>query len=167
MSQLESKTKTIDGHTFEVSMLDPFDAQDILVDIGQAIAPALGGVAAGAAKLVSSKAGSLLDVDISDPEIASAITGLFKGIEKAKLRQLMLQLAEVTTYVGKQERVKLTQVYKVLFRGDLALMYRWFWFALTANFENFTGWAGDAISAVTGIVKAAQSQSTSKDTGQS
>lgn len=163
MSQLDSKTKQIGNHKFEVFKLDPLDAQDILIDLGQALAPALGKTVAGAAKVADgSDVESLLDVDIEDPKVSSAITAFFKGLDKAMLRDLILRLAKVTHCDG----AKLGDTYRVVFRGDLPLMYEWLWFALGANFGNFFGWAGGAISGVTGIVKAARSQSTSGDTGQ-
>jgi hypothetical protein len=166
MSQSESKTKTIDGHTFEVFKLDPFDAQDILVDIGQAIGPALGS-AVGAAEGIKAGGGeSLLDIDIDNPEIGKAISTLLGGLDKAKLRELMTKMAEVTVYIGKEGSGKLPTVFKPLFRGNLPLMYKWFWFALEANFENFTAWLRTAISGVAGIVRAGQSPNTSKGIGQ-
>lgn len=167
MSQTDSKTKTIDGHTFEVFKLDPFTAQDILIDLGQAIGPALGNVAGGIAKLTGNeKAESLLDIDTSDPEIGRAVGALFSSLDKAMLRELINKMAEVTVYVGSEKKGKLPGIMAVLFRGNLRLMYQWLWFALEVNFGDFFGWVGTAIGDVTGIVKADPSQSTLPGIGQ-
>ena len=159
MSQLESQTKKIGKHQFEVFKLDPLDAQDVLIDIGQVLAPALG-KAANAVEAIGGV--EMLDLDVDDPRISSGIAALAQGITKAKMRELIDTMASVTLCDGK----KLPSVMAAVFRGDLPLMYQWLWFALVVNFGNFTDWLGGAIKGGTGLVKAAQSRNTSGDTGQ-
>lgn len=161
MSQQDSQTKTIDGHTFTVHMLDPFDAQDMLVDISQALGPALGGLAGAASSVLGSKkVDSLLDIELGDPKLASSLGSLFAGLEKRKLRELMQTMAEVTIYEGKEKSGRLQDVAKVVFAGNLPLMYKWFWFALQVNFENFFDWGQNAIKGALAKGEASPSQST-------
>ena len=161
MSQLEAQEKAIGGHTFKVFKLPPLDAQDVLIDIGQALAPAFGKAANALGATGDSDAG-LLDLDVEDPRISSAVASLAQNISKAKMRELVNTMASVSWCDGK----KLPVVFEAVFRGDLPLMYQWLWFALTVNFGNFTDWLGGAIKNVSGLTKAAQSLTISGDTGQ-
>lgn len=154
MSQLDSQTKTIGGHRFEVFKLPPFDAQDVLIDLSQILAPAIGKAAS--AFDAASSVQSPLDLDVDDPRIASGITALVQNITKPKMRELINTMAGVTHCDG----TPLQKTMEITFRGDLPLMYQWLWFALEVNFGNFTGWLGDAIKGVTGMVRASQSQPT-------
>lgn len=167
MSQTDTQSTTIDGHTFTVAMLDPFVAQDIMVDVVQAIGPALGGVAGAAGSVLGAqKVNSLLDIKLDDPKLAAGLTGLFKGLNKAKLRELMRIMMSVTVYEGENGSAKLDKVAAALFRGNLQLMYGWFWFALRVNFADFFAWGQSVMNDALASQKAAPSQSTSKDTGQ-
>lgn len=164
MTQLETESTTIDGHKFTVHKLDPFVAQDILIDLGQLIAPALGKAVSGAASVLGhAKGQSMLDLDTEDPKLADGIAALALGLDKAKMRQLVQIMAEVTIHNDGQ---RLSQVMAVIFRGDLPLMYRWLGFALKVNFSNFYVWAASAIKRAIAMALAAQSRDTSKDTGQ-
>lgn len=162
MTQYASESKEIQGHMFTVAKLPPLDAQDVMIDIGQALAPALGKAAAGAAQALKSDGESILDINISDPKIADAIGALIGGIGKAKMRELVNTMASVT----KVDDLPLTTQMSVIFRGNLPLMYQWLWFSLAANFGNFTGWVRSATSGVLDSVTASQSRPTSKGIGQ-
>jgi len=160
MSQLEAQEKAIGGHTFRVFKLPPLDAQDVMIDIAQALAPALG-AGIGAAGALGTAA-SPLDLDVDDPRISSAVATLAQNISKAKMRELVNTMAGVSWCDGK----KLPVVFEAVFRGDLPLLYQWLWFAMQVNFGNFTDWLGGAISGLAGLTKAGQSQSISGDIGQ-
>lgn len=159
MSQKDAQEKDISGHHFKVFKLPPLDAQDLLVDISHALAPALG-------KAVSAydtlKGENPLDLDVEDPRVAQAIASLVTGISKAKLRELVATLAKVTHCDGKPLGPQLDEV----FRGDLPLMYQWLWFALTTNYSRFTEWVGSAFAGVKKIAGAGPSQSISGEAGQ-
>ncbi len=159
MSQLESQTKSIGKHRFEVFKLPPLVAQDVLIDIGQVLAPALGKAVTA---MDSVPDGNPLDLDIDDPRIGSGIAALGQSISKAKMRELVNTMADVTHCDGKP----LLHVMEAVFRGDLPLMYQWLWFALQVNFGNFTGWLASAIGGLSVTKKGAQSQNTSSDIGQ-
>jgi hypothetical protein len=160
MSQKDSQKRTIGGHRFEVFKLPPFDAQDVLIDIGQVLAPALGKAVS---VFGSTKADSVLDIDIEDPRISTAIGSLAQSITKDKMRQLVTTMASVTHCDG----TPLPDVMEIVFRGDLPLLYKWLWFSLVANFGNFTDWLGGAIKGASGLKEAAQSLNTSKTSGRS
>ena len=160
MSQLDSQCKTISGHKFEVFKLGPFEAQDVLIDIGQVLAPALGKAAKAFDAVKTSE--SVLDLDVDDPRVSTGIAALVQGITKERMRQLINTMASVTHCDG----TPLDRVLEVVFRGDLSLMYQWLWFALTVNFGNFIGWAADAMKGVSKLVTAAPSPNTLGGTGQ-
>lgn len=160
MSQLDSQTKEIGGHKFEVFMLPPLDANDILIDIGKAIAPAIGKAANA---LGAAADADLLDLDVDNPQISAGIAALAEQITKEKMRDLIRKMASVSHCDG----TPLPKTMEVVFRGDLPLLYRWLWFALEVNFKNFTDWLGGAIKGFTGLTRAAQSRNTSKGSGQS
>lgn len=159
MTQLDSEIRTIGAHKFTVFKLPPFDAQDVLIDIGQVIAPAIGK----AAKVFgNTKAESVFDMDVEDPSIASGVAELMRGITKPKMRELINTMAGVSHCDG----VPLRDCMEIVFRGNLPLMYQWLWFALEVNFKNFTVWLGTATKGVLGLKAAVQSQTTSQGTGQ-
>lgn len=159
MSQLKSETKTIGSNKFEVFMLSPLDAQDVLIDIGHILAPAIGKAAQAIGK---ADVTSPLDLDIDDPRISAGVAALLQGITKAKMRELIATMAGVSRCDG----VPLDQTMEIVFRGNLALMYQWLWFALEVNFKNFTNWLGAGIKGVSGLAVVARSRGTSGDTGQ-
>lgn len=153
MSQKDSQSKEIGGHTFTVFKLPPLTAQDVLIDIGQVLAPALGQAAAA---FGGDQVENVMDLDVDDPRIATGLAALAKGLTKVRMRELVKTLAEVTHYDGKP----LPKVLNEVFRGDLPLLYQWLWFALQVQFGNFTSWLGAAIKGVSVTVKGAQSPST-------
>lgn len=153
MSQLDSQEKEIRGHTFVVFKLPPLTAQDVLIDIGQVLAPALGQAANA---FGGEGVDNVLDLDVDDPRIAAGIAALAKGVTKQRMRELIKTMAEVTHCDGKP----LLKTMEMTFRGDLPLMYQWLWFALQVQFGNFTSWLGAAIKGVSVTVKGAQSQGT-------
>lgn len=153
MSQLDSETKEIGGHQFTVFKLPPLTAQDVLIDIGQVVAPALGK----AASVLGSESGeNPLDMDVDDPRIATGLAALSQSITKKRMRDLVETMAEVTVCDG----TPLPKTMEMTFRGDLPLMYQWLWFALQVQFGNFTGWLGSAIKGVSVTVAGARSQRT-------
>lgn len=160
MTQLSSETKQIGKHKFTVFMLPPFEAQDILIDLGQILGPALAKAAA-AAK--ATQGNSLLEMDIDNPHISSGVSALLQGITKDKMRELVNTMAGVSHCDG----TPLPDVMEMVFRGNLPLMYQWLWFALEVNFRNFTTWLGVAFRSVSNLRAVAQSLNTSGDTGQS
>ena len=153
MSQTDAQEKTIDGHTFKVFKLAPLDAQDVLIDIGHALAPALGKAATAFDNL---KGQSIEDLDVDDPRVSTAISTLIQGITKEKMRGLVGTMASVTHCNG----TPLPRVQEQVFRGDLPLLYQWLWFALVTNFGNFTSWVGTGISVVSKTKPADPSPST-------
>lgn len=130
MSQLDSQSDTIGDHTFEVFKLPPLDAQDILIEILHALAPAAGKVVN---VLEDGGLQNLMEAKIESLEAGEAIVRLSQGITKERMRELVKVMATVTRCDGK----KLNATMEVVFRGDLPLMYQWLWFALKVQFGNF------------------------------
>ena len=158
MTQKDSQTRNIGAYKFEVFKRPPFDAQDVLIDIGHILAPALGKAATA---IGSMSVESALDMDVDDPRISTGIAALMQGVTKEKMRELIKTMATATPSTGQP----LTRTMDAALRGALPLRYQWLWFAMEATCKTFTDWLGSAITGVTGLVKAAQSRTTSKNTG--
>jgi len=163
MTQQQSETAEIQGHRFEVAKLPPLDAQDVAIDILQAIGPAIGGIAAGMARATGKDdIDSVLDIDIEDPKLGTAIAQLLSALDKRKLRELVDKMMSVT----RCDDLPLKQHFIVTFRGNLPLMYQWLWFALKVNFGDFFAWGQDAIGGALAKTKESQSRNTSDESGQ-
>jgi len=147
MSQMDGVTKTIGGETFKVMMLGPLEANDLLVDIGKTLGPALGALLAPllGAKDTTAAFRQLLD-GIQDGDgglaglsggIERAVTGLIDRIEKDQLREIISIMEGVTTVKKGSEWPALGAVSTILFRGKLKLMYQWLGFAIKVQFQDF------------------------------
>lgn len=160
MSQQDSQSKEIKGHQYVVRMLDPLVANDLLIDIGEIIGPAVGAFVASEGK----------DDKTNAAMIHEGIGGLFRRIDKDKMRATLDALAKVTD-VSKGDKVpRLDTIFSVHFRGRLGAMHEWFVFALGVQFADFF----DSIKPVIDRVKekiaaaaASPSPDTSSDDGSS
>ncbi len=153
MAQIDTKSTIIDGVTYKVAPLDPFVANDILIDIGHVLGPSIGALAA-------------IDEGAPDPAaLNEAIGGLFQRLEKDTMRSLIGTLAEVTEVCvgGGRDAPQLNNIMTLHFRGKLGTMYQWLWFALKVQFEDFFALAAPAIARAGALVGAA---SDSPDTSQ-
>jgi len=153
MSQVDSQKQYIDGDEYEVFMLDPMTANDLLIDIGGAIGPALGAFAG------ASDGNDLLDSTMDGEKLGDGVALLFKGLDKAIVRRAIQSLSEVTTVTGKG---KLNQIQAIQFRGKIGTMYKWLGFALKVQYSDFLGSMRDVIALAgrPGAVPRSESQST-------
>lgn len=138
MSQLDSESTTIGDHKFEIFKLSPLEAQDTLIDIVQALAPAAGEIAGA----IEGGVNNLLDSDLASPRVGAAVSKLVAGLTKDRMRALVATMRGVTHCDGQP----LERSFEVVFRGDLPLMYRWLWFAIKVQFGNFSGLVQNALS---------------------
>jgi len=132
VSQLKAHEETIDGKLFVVYKLPPLDAQDLLIDILQALGPALGTVAGG---LGTTKGDDtpITEREIDPAMLAGGVGEFVRALDKATMRAMIKTLAEVSTVDGQ----KLPSAMAIVFRADISLMYRWLWFALGVQFTPF------------------------------
>jgi len=136
MSQKDSQKTSIGGHAYEVFKLPPLDAQDVLIDIIQAVAPAAPEVAA-----IATAPGASGEELVSGQDL-SIITKLASGLDKVKMRELIAIMAGVTHCDG----APFGNTYMEVFRGDLPSMYKWLWFCLQVQFGNFSALVQSALS---------------------
>jgi hypothetical protein len=137
-------------------MLDPLAASDILADLGYMLAPVAGSIGGVAAKERGDVFSTLMDgakdedggsgsnIDIA---IEKAVIGFFDRYSKEKQRELFSQLAKITMVImpdGKEPR--LSDIFQAHFRGRVKSMYRWFFFAMKTQFEDFFSGQDGAIS---------------------
>lgn len=167
MSQLDGQTSTIDGHTYKVLYLDPLTASDLLQDIIKILAPAIGAVGG---KMLSAEdtkkaLGSLLDGKQPDQgsdfeaSLDKAIVGLIDRVSKDKFREMVEQLAKVTSVRQGEAWPELSSILTVHFRGRLKSLYKWFGFALKVQFADFFSSIGPAIARVARLADQDPSQS--------
>lgn len=169
MSQTDVVEKEIDGFVYKVMMLDPLVATDLLTDIGDILAPALGALGGAAVK---SKGGdaikNLLDGDDEgtnsgmDVAFEKAVLGFFKQYSKAKQREFISLLSKVTvveTEPGKEPQLQ--HIFSQHFRGRIKSLYKWLAFALSVQFQDFFSGEGfdisHAVQKLAEVVSASQS----------
>lgn len=123
-------TKTVDGLTLRVDMLEIDEAEECLVILGKTLGPALG-------ELASTVAGKkLLDVDAG--AASGALAKLFQGVSKEDLRLIRQYMAKVTFHqIAPGPKGWMPLVPEVVFKGKLGTMYKWLWFALGVNYADF------------------------------
>jgi hypothetical protein len=141
MSQNEGQTKTIDGDTYRVMLLDPFVATDMLADLGEVLGPSLAALASSLGgedqikAIVDGTGSEALSFGVT---LERAVTEFFKRFSKAKQREVINTLAKVTTVVkGVGEEPSLERVFAVHFRGRIGALYQWLGFALQVQFQDF------------------------------
>lgn len=169
MSQLDSQSKEIDGHTYKVLMLDPLVATDLLADMGQILAPTIGAIGGVFAK----EKGDTLEKMFEgfDPEdktnvdaaVEKAVMGFFQRFTKEKQREFIGILMKVTIVVmpdGKEPRLQ--DIFAVHFQGRVFTLYKWLGFALKVQFQDFFSGINVDISRV--VQKVAQATSSSLST---
>ena len=129
MAQIDSQSISINGRTYQVFKLPPLTAQDVLIDLAQALAPA-------ASELTKILDGQK-DIATLERQIdpGAAIGKIAMGLTKEKMRDLVSVMQNVTHCDGKE----LGPVFDAVFSGDLPAMYQWLWFALRVQFGNFSG----------------------------
>lgn len=131
MSQHDSKKETIDGQTYEVYMLSPKRARAMLVEMLRIVGPAL-------ATAAQNGGGQ----DLTKLDLRVVAQDLFASLTPELLDQHMSSLAEVTQVDGKT----LDKIFEIHFRGRLGTMFKWYFFAVRTNFEDFFGALGGASS---------------------
>jgi hypothetical protein len=147
MAQTDGQSTVIDGQTYTVYPLDPLTANDILIDLGHVIGPSLGALASASDQ---GEPGSQL--------INEAIGGLFKRIEKEKMREIIDRLSKVTEVATDGGKVpQLSTIFVLHFKGRIGALYQWLWFALKVQFKDFFDLAAPAIARFGDLAGAAQS----------
>lgn len=144
MSQVDHEVREIDGYTYKVLMLDPLLATDLLTDLCQLLAPALGALGGVMVKEkgdILQKALDGFEADDKtniDTAFERAVLGFFGRLDKAKQREWIGMLAKVTMLVlpdGKEPM--LGPVFTKHFQGRIFAMYKWMAFALKVQFRDF------------------------------
>lgn len=149
MSQAQPvRSDNIDGFQYEVFMLDPLAAADMLADLSNILAPVIGA----ATNILATGDVSIRDIldggieGIGD-QLGMTLQNFFATFPKAKQREFMAQLSAISTVVMPDGATpKLNSVFKAHFRGRTMSMYKWFLFALKAQFSDFFSSVTDATS---------------------
>lgn len=150
MSQVDAQTKTIGPDTYSVHMLDPLVASDLFLDLVELFGPALGAVGSSILKAENSKEAlkQLMDGtgdsgDLIGENLERALTGMIDRISKAKQREIIDLMTEVTSVKkagenGEENWPKLRSIFPIHFRGRPKAMYQWLLFSVRVQFADFT-----------------------------
>ena len=167
MTQKDGETRELGGEVFQVRMLDPLTANELLIDLTKTLGPAFAPVISGIVRSPDSAQAlsELLDgLDESeekndDTESTGRVTepltaivraktavgdGLERGIEKLvdrlekeKLREIIDLLANVSCIKKGNDWPSLKTVFPVVFQGRIKLMYQWLFFAIRVQYMDF------------------------------
>lgn len=144
MSQLDPHTKTIDGDTYKVLMLDPMVSADLLLDLSTIFGPSLSIMGSGLLKARNSKEAlqQLMEgvggtEDLVGMNLEKAISSLIERLSKEKQREIVGVLSGVTSVQKDDAWPSLESIFSIHFRGRLKAMYKWLAFALQVQFKDF------------------------------
>ncbi len=161
MSQADYETTTIEDVQYRVRMLDPLVSNDLLLDVLAAVGPALGALAPQA---IDKGIDGFLDDDDAGPAVERAIAHLVKGLDKAKVRELINTMASVTEFSTDGSKwPRLQGTFTIHFRGELGRMYKWLFFAMKVQWRPFFRGAGsrtDLAGRISDLLSPDQTQST-------
>lgn len=131
--------REIDGILYEVRMLDPDTAIDVLLDVVSMVGPSLAALFDGG------------DQTPSDHFMQGAIQALVTNADKAKVKATIKALASVSAYAesgDQHKRVPLTEAgYRLHFKGRFGTLIKWLAFALEVQFRDF----GSAFENIPGL----------------
>ena len=144
MSQSSSEKTTIDGIGFEIFMMDPWIANDIVHAISKIVGPSLGELAGAVmgSKDKGAEAKKLLDKNLDPTFTARGVTELFRNMDSSTTKWIMQELAKVTTVDGKG---KLDSTFSAVFQGRIGTMYAWLGWALKVQLQSVFGTLSTAI----------------------
>ncbi|HWJ97515.1 MAG TPA: hypothetical protein VNQ33_05105, partial [Acidimicrobiales bacterium] len=128
MSQFDSQTSTIDGHSYTVRMLPARRATRMLAKLSSMIGPALGTLAEGG------KLSDLADAKVNGKLFSRAAVALFAHVDEDAVDAILMELADVTTV---EPGGLLKPIYDVHFMGRQGALMKWAAFALRVQYADF------------------------------
>ncbi len=148
MSQSVSRTKEIDGHTYEVYFLPPRAANRVFLRTVKTAVPGLTHMLDSMGDVAS-----VLDAHIAEAGVGPAIRDLVDRLDEDVLWETVEAMAGVTTVQGEG---KLPSLLSTHFAGRLGSMYKWLAFAYEVNFQDFFDALAPTLSAAAARMQAAQ-----------
>ena len=136
----DPQTKEIDDLEFTIVPLDPFKANRLLLDLGEAL-----GFAGGELKFGNIQKG-VLNANVDGGSVARSIGELCHRIPRERFEKMVKDIGVLTTVKGHGLLDKQAKIDE-LFRGRLWTLYKWIAFALEVNYQDFF----DGIISVTGV----------------
>jgi len=147
----DGKSTVIDGTTYRCLMLDPLTATDMVADLGFLFGPSLGALS-GALLSDTSGEGVKRLLDEGGKEFGDglerALVEFFGRFDKAKQREFIATLADITYVKQGDKEVKLSGILSIHFRGRIATLYKWLGWALKVQFSDFFDSFGTVIGRV-------------------
>lgn len=131
MSQKVCVEEEIDGHMFQIYMLAPRTAFDVLAELGNILGPSIG-----------------VAIDMADSDAKGELTSkafelFFKNYNSSKGQNIISKLASKTLVDGKDLGRK--ENFDALFQGRMGLLFQWLLFSLKSQFSDFFDTMGDVL----------------------
>ncbi len=175
---LRTESKLIGRYEYTVTQFPTSKARLLFFRLVKAIGPSAGRLLGGA---MATKGGkglkTLLDLDISGPEIGGVLEQFFTSLPEEEFERMVAQCfgdhvsVTISDEAGKVRKPKVTPEFGELhFADNLVEYFKVLWFVLEVNYGNFLGveGLGAKLAAAAGSVQAAEpSQSPQELTGKS
>jgi hypothetical protein len=146
MTQLDSIKESIKGLEFEVFKLDPLTSLRALNVLKEAVGPALG-LTLGVAQSLD-EISDLVDSPSGGAKLGPALEQLLSDTTFDRQKALIDTFMPVTRVGGKQLSPEL---FSLIFRGDLPLMFAWLKLCLRGEWGNVLGAIRDAIGSAVAL----------------
>lgn len=161
MSQLDSQTTTIDGHSYTVRKLPARRGTRMLTKLARMIGPSIGTLAEGG------KLSDLMGAKVDGKLFSRAVAALFLHVDEDAVDAILMELADVTTV---EKGGLLRPNYDLHFMGRQGALMKWAAFALEAQYADFFGEVRAAVASLDELaakVGAAESPSPPASSGTS
>jgi len=122
--QTDTQTTTIDGIKFTMSMLDPFDSNDLFIDVMKLVAPAIASMADGFKS--GSEDESVMDADVDLGVLGKVASSFFEKLDSELIKRMASTFGPFTEMEENGKSLLLEyNIQRAVFRGRIDLWYRW------------------------------------------
>lgn len=155
----ERQETVIDGHRYEMTMLGATASYRLFHKLFNIIGPSFGSVMD-----ATQKGTDILDVDLSSNVVVQGIQSLTQNLKESDLDHV-IDVLKKQTHVSvdpavHEKTIPLANVFEAHFSGTLASMFKWLYWGLTVQYQDFsTAFANLTLPSVGGESRAASSPS--------
>jgi hypothetical protein len=159
MSQMHSQKKEIDGHQYEMFMMEPRASNRLLTKVGKMILPSLGPIADMLSNAFSGGGKNVMDLDLGNDFFSKALTQLCLDLDEKTMDTVIDEFQKVTHVDGQQ----LDKIFAAHFLGRIDNMYKWLAWGMQVQWGKCWGVLADmplVKSALAKTTEASQSPTT-------
>jgi hypothetical protein len=155
MSQMHSQIKEIDGHQYEMFMMEPRASNRLLTKVGKMILPSLGPIADFLTGAVGKSGKGLMDIDLGDDFFSKTLSTLCSDLDEKVMDEVIDAFQEITQVDGKS----LKPIFAAHFLGELQSMYKWLGWGMQVQWGKCWGVLGNMPLVKNAMAKTQASQS--------